>query len=134
MHAHNFIKSVMMTAALCLGLSACSSPDATQDSRAEMDSMATKPNHRLDLLADEVTAESGRIKAQLSDALITTKIKAAFLADTILGENDIQVSTLDGVVTLTGDVQSLTVSERASEISRNTLEVKQVSNALTIKT
>jgi len=134
MRTYNFIKLVLVIAALSLDLSACSNSDTTRDTSAEMDDALTQPGHRLDVLADKVTVESERIKAQLLDALITTKVKAAFLADVTLAEAGIQVSTLDGIVTLTGNVQSLAVSEKASETSRQISEVKEVSNALTIKT
>lgn len=125
-------KYLMM--ALCLTLAACNDPYAPQNSGTETDGSPARPPLDQDAFKSQVNKESINIKAQLVDALITSRVIAALRADASLAATDIQVNTVAGIVTLTGHVQSLAISEKASEISRAIPEVKQVSNALIIET
>lgn len=120
--------------ALCLSLGACSNPYATQDTGIEIKGQPIESKLEQDRFKDQVSKESINIKIQLTDALITTRIKAALRADVTLAATDIQVNTVAGIVTLTGHVESLAISEKASEISRAISEVKEVSNSLIIAT
>jgi osmotically-inducible protein OsmY len=120
--------------ALCLSLGACSNPYATQDTGVEIKGQPIESKLEQDRFKDQVSKESINIKIQLTDALITTRIKAALRADVTLAATDIQVNTVAGIVTLTGHVESLAISEKASEISRAISEVKEVSNSLIIAT
>lgn len=133
MPTHHFIKSTLFTAVFCLCLSACSNPDSAQEAGAKIDGAVADTENRLNAASDKLKAGSDEVQGQLSDAAITTKVKAALLADSEVASLDIEVTTLDGVVTLTGDVQTLLISEKVSEIAKAVSEVKQVSNALTIK-
>ncbi len=134
MRPYFIIKYFLVSLGFCLGLSSCGNPVATPDKLAETAQTASPPAQPKQTFADQVAAEGESIKGQLADAMITTKVKAALLAEATLSSTHIEVITLDGVVTLTGDVESLTMSERASEVSRAITDVKQVSNALTIRT
>lgn len=138
MRPHFVMKSVrasqLLSLLLSLTLGGCGDRDATQDNIADTDPTVSQPAQPKAAFADQVAAERESIKAQLADAVITTNVKAALLAETTLSSTNIEVVTLDGVVTLTGDVESLAMSERASEVSRAITHVKQVSNALTIRT
>ena len=62
----------------------------------------------------------------LSDASITTKVKSKFLGDTDVPGLKIDVDTKDGVVTLTGTVETAAEKQRAMELAKATDGVKSV--------
>ena len=62
----------------------------------------------------------------IDDTTITTEIKAKLTADTLSNLTKIGVNTRDGVVTLTGDVDSLERKARATQIASSVRGVRQV--------
>lgn len=68
----------------------------------------------------------------LTDTAITSKVKAAIFAEPGLKSLQINVETNDGMVTLTGTVNSQGNSDKAVTIARNVDGVKGVSNRLTV--
>ncbi len=66
----------------------------------------------------------------MGDAAITAKIKAEILADPLLKVSQIEVTTTNGVVKLSGTVDSQESIDRAMEIARSLKDVKSVDNAL----
>jgi hyperosmotically inducible protein len=71
-------------------------------------------------------------KADVKDTGITTKIKTALDTDPITKASTIHVDTENGVVTLSGDVPSMAVSNQAMKIAQNTKHVESVNNNLKI--
>lgn len=69
---------------------------------------------------------------QLDDSAITSKIKAEMIGDHEVKARDIDVDTLDGVVYLTGLVDSEREKARAEAIARTVPGVKAVRNNLSI--
>jgi hyperosmotically inducible protein len=67
-----------------------------------------------------------------SDTVVTTKVKAAIVADKSLSALDIAVATNNGIVTLTGTVASSTQSDAATHAARGVEGVKQVKNDLKV--
>jgi hyperosmotically inducible protein len=67
-----------------------------------------------------------------SDAVVTTKVKGAFVAQSALSALDIGVETVDGKVTLTGTVGTAAEVELASHVARDVEGVKQVQNDLQV--
>ncbi|KDC67784.1 BON domain-containing protein [Bordetella bronchiseptica] len=67
-----------------------------------------------------------------SDATVTTKVKAAFVADKSLSALDIAVETNNGVVTLTGTVGTATEADQAATVARDVEGVKQVMNNIKV--
>jgi hyperosmotically inducible protein len=65
---------------------------------------------------------------------ITTKVKAKFAADDVVKASQIEVSTTNGVVTLTGNVDSEVAKSRALELARNTTGVASVVDMLSART
>jgi osmotically-inducible protein OsmY len=66
----------------------------------------------------------------MSDAAITTKVKAALLAEPDLGSTGIDVETVNGVVQLSGFVSSREEVDRAAEVARKVEDVKSVENQI----
>jgi hyperosmotically inducible protein len=69
----------------------------------------------------------------MDDAAITAKIKAEILGDPMLKVLQIHVTTTDGVVALSGEVDSQQSIDRAKEIAHGVKHVKSVTSALVVK-
>lgn len=70
---------------------------------------------------------------KIDDAVITTKVKAALLADESIKSLDIATVTRDGEVQLSGFVDNQTQIDQATAIVRGVEGVKNVINELSIK-
>ena len=64
---------------------------------------------------------------KIDDGVITTKVKAALLADSGVKSSDISVVTRDGVVQLSGFVDNQTQIDRATEVAQGVEGVKVLS-------
>jgi hyperosmotically inducible protein len=62
----------------------------------------------------------------MTDTGITTNVKSKFVADDVVKSSQIDVTTKNGVVTLTGNVDSEAAKNRAIELARTTTGVKNV--------
>lgn len=69
---------------------------------------------------------------QFSDASITTKIKAKFVADSDINPFNISVETEEGIVYLTGRVQNEGVKDEAERLARETEGVRSVVNHIQV--
>jgi len=79
--------------------------------------------------AGEVAGNAG---AAITDAAITSAVKAKFLADTSVSGLKIDVDTSGGMVTLNGTVSSRVEADRAMTLARNTDGVRGVHSNLKI--
>ncbi len=70
----------------------------------------------------------------VDDATITTRVKAAFAEDKDVKGREISVRTDQGVVDLTGKVQTKTESDRATALATQVKAVKAVHNNITTST
>src|SRR2546426_6920018 len=68
-----------------------------------------------------------------SDSGITTKVKAKMVADDTVKPHEINVTTRDHVVTLSGEVGTTAAKDQAIQIARQTDGVRDVVDRLTIK-
>lgn len=80
----------------------------------------------------KVATDPRSVGTQVDDAIITTKIKAKLIEDPITKARKIDVDTVNGVVTLTGLVESEEEIKRAISIASSTEGVKKVVNNLKI--
>jgi hypothetical protein len=67
-----------------------------------------------------------------TDVGLTTKVKAKLAADDVVKAYKVDVTTNDQVVTLSGDVESPTVRERAVRVARETEGVRDVVDNLRV--
>jgi hyperosmotically inducible periplasmic protein len=67
-----------------------------------------------------------------TDAGITTNVKSKMAADDTVKAHQINVDTRNGVVTLSGDVDSSVAKERAVQIARNTDGVRDVVDNISV--
>ena len=69
----------------------------------------------------------------IGDSVITAKIKGDILADPLLKVFQIHVTTTDGAVVLSGEVDSQQSIDRAKEIAQSVKNVKSVESELAVK-
>lgn len=69
-----------------------------------------------------------------TDMGLTTKVKAKFAADDIVKASQIEVTTANGTVTLTGNVDSAQAKTRALELAKNTTGVTHVVDMISART
>jgi len=69
----------------------------------------------------------------VDDAVLTTKIKAALAADPAVAAHEVNLDVRQGVVQLSGFVDSAAEKSRAEELASRVAGVRKVENALDVK-
>lgn len=124
--------SAFMIACL-VGLTACDNPNTAEDAGKEIDIVVEKAEKKIEQASEKMGESSDQAVVEVEDATITAKIKAAFVAESTIKSLDINVSTTDGVVTLTGVADSPESSQKATDVAMLISEVKKVENQLIVK-
>jgi hyperosmotically inducible periplasmic protein len=70
---------------------------------------------------------------QVDDAVITSGVKSALVADELVKSMDLQVETRQGVVQISGYVDSQAQIDQALTVSRSVAGVTDVQNAMSLK-
>jgi hyperosmotically inducible periplasmic protein len=73
------------------------------------------------------------VGTKIDDTAITTKVKAALLADPDVSGQKVSVETVAGVVQLSGFVPSTASAARAADIARRVDGVRRVENKISIR-
>ena len=68
----------------------------------------------------------------LDDTWVTTKIQSKYFMDDVVKGRWVDVTTQNGVVTLSGEVHSHAEKQRAEALARDTDGVTRVQNQLTL--
>jgi hyperosmotically inducible periplasmic protein len=84
------------------------------------------------ILAISVAACGRPVRHALDDATLTTRVKTALLNDPEIGGRRIEVETVRGVVTLSGQVRSDAEEAKALQIARSVPGVAEVRSALQV--
>jgi hyperosmotically inducible protein len=84
-------------------------------------------------IGEKTAVAAERAKAALADGALTAKIKSKMALDDTLKARDINVTTNDGIVTLTGHVSSASEHERAVQLARETAGVKSVHDQIAVR-
>ncbi len=131
------IKLTGIALLLVAGLGACDKPGPAETAGKQIDQTvgdaSRKINESADKVAEKVGDQKDKVAAVISDAEMTTKVKAAIFAEPGLRSLQIGVETLDGKVTLTGTVDSSPNSDLAKVLAGAVSGVKEVKNLLVIK-
>ncbi len=98
-----------------------------------MDQAAEKTGNKLDAAKASLSEKAERTGDYMDDSGITAKIKAEILRDPSLKVFQIHVSTTNGVVTLSGIVDSQLNIDRVVDLARGTENVTSVENKLVLK-
>jgi 3-oxoacyl-ACP reductase-like protein len=78
-------------------------------------------------------APSTTMGEKVDDTVVTTKVKAALLADDTVKGMDISVKTVGGEVQLTGVVDNQMQMDRAVEVAKGIEGAARVQNGMTLK-
>ena len=78
-------------------------------------------------------SKENSIKGYAGDTATTSEVKAKLLADDIVPSRNVKVETTDGVVQLSGTVESQAQSERAESVAKAVEGVKSVKNDLKVQ-
>ena len=69
----------------------------------------------------------------VDDAVITSRVKAAFAADPTVKATEVQVETFRGTVQLSGFVDSRESAQKAAQIAREVKGVREVRNNMLLR-
>lgn len=137
MKASENIKLIGMSMLLVIGLSACEKPGPAETAGKKIDQTVDEAGKKIsdsaNKVAEKVGEQSDKAGVAVDDAEITTKIKAAFFAESGLKTLQISVETIKGVVTLSGSVDTETNSGIAQSMAGAVAGVSKVKNQLVLK-
>ena len=84
-------------------------------------------------VSEKAAIAAERVKETVSEAALTTKIKAKMVFDDYVKARSINVNTKNGTVTLRGVVRSVDEHDRALTLARDTVGVTQVVDELRVE-
>ena len=126
------VLALAVAAALTGGCSKASTDRAEEQARNAGDE-ATAALERAGKEVQRGAEELGQqAKPYLDDATLTAKVKAKLAADPEVTAYQIDVDSLEGVVTLSGRVESAAEAAEAEKLARDTDGVKSVVNRLAV--
>jgi osmotically-inducible protein OsmY len=130
-------KLLALSLFIVAGLAACDKPGAAESAGKSIDQTASDAGKKMgeaaDKVSEKVSEQSAKAGGDIADAEITSKIKAAIFAEPGLKTLQISVDTVNGVVTLSGSVDSLASSNLVKGLASAVAGVKEVDNRLQIK-
>ncbi len=110
------------------------SSDALEKAGKQIDQTINNSEKHIEAAKDSVMDSTKATGEYLDDAVITAKIKTALSNDDFLKLVSIDVTTVNGVVTLRGTVDSEQLAVRAMGLANTQGHVKSVQNELLVKT
>jgi osmotically-inducible protein OsmY len=84
-------------------------------------------------VGDRAQKASARVGEVMEDGALTAKIKSKMALDDHVRARSIDIDTVDGVVSLSGTVQSQEERERAVRLARETTGVREVRDGLLVQ-
>jgi hyperosmotically inducible protein len=121
-------KPLFMTIALVAVMAVGCGQHTKANDVSQSDQQSTAPQ-----TGNDANKMGGTASTAIDDSMITTKVKAAIVAEPTLSAMDIKVNTTDGVVTLSGTIDAPSKAQRAKELAQTVDGVKTVNNELVIK-
>lgn len=121
-HNTTWIAAAILATALAAGCDR-NTPDRT----------AERAGEKMDQAAAEIKEKAGQAGNKVEDAAITAKVKTALVGEPGLQALKIDVDTANGVVTLTGAVDTPQSLDRATQVAQAVDGVKSVDNRLNVK-
>jgi hyperosmotically inducible periplasmic protein len=126
-----------------LGLAGCQQEGTAEKAGRKIDRAAENTQQKIEQASEkaevkiEAAKESVIDKTQtageyIDDSVITMKVKAAILNDSILNASHIEVTTVNGVVKLSGTVDSEQSIGRAMDVASSQKNVKSVQTDLIV--
>jgi hyperosmotically inducible protein len=116
-----------------LGLAGCQQEGTAEKAGKKLDQATEKAGEKIEGAKESVIDKTQTAGEYIDDSVITMKVKTAILNDPILNASHIEVTTVNGVVKLSGTVDSEQSIGRAMEVANSQKNVKSVQNALVVK-
>lgn len=141
-------KVIGISMLLAAGLAACGKPGPAETAGKKIDQTANDAGNKIGETADKIShkveetavkvgdkldAQSVKTGIAIEDSEITAKVKAAIFAEPGLRTLQISVDTINGVVTITGSVDSQANSDRTQALAGAVSGVNEVKNQLVLK-
>ena len=137
MNIQENLKIIVVTIVLLVGLAACNKPGPAERAGKNIDSSINQVGQKIDQTVDKIgekmTEQGTKAGTAIDDTEITAKVKAAIFAESGLKTLQISVDTKNGVVTLSGTVNSQSNSDMAKALAGAVSGVKNVDSKLAIK-
>ena len=134
--SENF-KLIGVSMLFVVGLTACDKPGPAETAGKNIDqtidSTSKKIGESSDKASEKLAEQSEKAGVAIEDTEITAKVKAAIFAEPGLKTLQISVDTVNGVVALTGSVDSQANSDRAEALAGAVAGVSRVENRLALK-
>lgn len=136
---------VMICLSVILGLAGCQQEGtaekvgqkidkATENAGKKIEQVTEKAGKEIEGAKESVIDQSETAGEYIDDSVITLKVKAAILNDPLLKTSQIEVNTVNGVVKLSGTVDSEQSLSRALEVVNSQKHVKSVQTDLIVNT
>jgi hyperosmotically inducible protein len=129
-HSITWIAAVVFATAVAAG---CDRNKPMETAGQKVDNAADRAGQKMDQAAATVKEKTEQAGDKLGDAAITAKVKTALIGEPGLKALKIDVDTANGVVTLTGSVDSAQNLDRATQVAQSVEGVKSVDNRLNVK-
>jgi hyperosmotically inducible protein len=137
MHTLKILRLSSISMLFVVGLSACNSKSSEESTRNNMGQATDETKNKMEMALNEGTEKSndqGAINsASTDDAAITAKVNSAIATDAALKAFQVSAKTKNGVVTLSGVVDSQSNSDKAKALTAGVSDVAGVENQLTLK-
>lgn len=127
------IAAIALASSVVLLATGCDRKPAEQPAGQAMDNAVASAQTEAGELGDTLERKADQAGQAIDDATITATIKGKYLADDTLKGLAISVDTEQGMVTLSGSVQSDSAREVATQIAQSTEGVVNVDNQLTVQ-
>jgi len=117
---------VIACLSIVLGLLGCQQEGTAEKAGQKIDRAAENAQQKIEGTKESLIDKAQSVGEYIDDSVITTKVKAAILNDPILNMSHVEVTTVNGVVKLSGTVDSEPVIGRAMELASSQKNVKSV--------
>ena len=125
-----WISAAILATALAAG---CDRKPSTETAGQKLDRTTERAGEKMDQAAADVKQKAAQAGDKIDDAAITAKVKTALIGEPGLKALKIDVDTANGVVTLSGAVDSPQNLDRATQVAQAVNGVKSVDNRLNVK-
>ncbi|WP_373497898.1 BON domain-containing protein [Desulfococcus sp.] len=125
---------IVLLLSFALVLPGCQQEGTAEKAGKKVDQAAEKVSEQAEKAGEAVSEKAEETAEYMDDAAITAKIKMDILGDPLLKVSEINVTTTNGAVNLSGVVESQQSIDRAMEIVRSVKSVKSIENGLVVKT
>jgi len=105
---------------------------AAENAEQKVEQVTEQANKKIEGAKESVIDKAETTGEYIDDSVITTKVKAAILGDSTLRASHIEVTTVKGVVKLSGTVDSEQGIGRAIELAKGQENVKSVQSELIV--